>query len=98
MSETTITPDKDIAQSVRELTAKVQELCNILTPETPNKSRAALKANAVSSTLDEQVKNGRPEKILDWEKVDLLPVEEIEKENKQYTQRYEGVSQHRSLY
>ncbi|PCH05615.1 Hypothetical protein PENO1_021550 [Penicillium occitanis (nom. inval.)] len=90
MSETTITPDQDIAQSVRELTAKVQELCNILTPETPDKSRAALKAkDAVSITIHEQVKNGRPEKILDWEKVELLPVEEIEKEDKQYTQKYE---------
>jgi hypothetical protein len=98
MSETTITPDQDIAQSVRELTAKVQELCNILTPETPDISRAALKAkDAVSITINEQVKNGRPEKILDWEKFELLPVEEIEKEDKQYTQKYEGLSQP-SLY
>lgn len=95
MSETTTTPDQDV---VRELTAKVQELCNILTPETPDKSRAALKAkDAVLNTFEEQIKNGRPEKILDWEKVELLPVEDIEKEDKQYTQKYEGVSQHRSI-
>lgn len=95
MSETTTTPDQDV---VRELTAKVQELCNILTPETPDKSRAALKAkDAVLNTFEEQIKNGRPEKILDWEKVDMLPVEDIEKEDKQYTQKYEGVSQHRSI-
>lgn len=95
MSETTTTPDQDV---VRELTAKVQELCNILTPETPDKSRAALKAkDAVFNTFEEQIKNGRPEKILDWEKVDMLPVEDIEKEDKQYTQKYEGVSQHRSI-
>lgn len=95
MSETTTTPDQDV---VHELTAKVQELCNILTPETPDKSRAALKAkDAVLNTFEEQIKNGRPEKILDWEKVDMLPVEDIEKEDKQYTQKYEGVSQHRSI-
>jgi hypothetical protein len=28
---------------------------------------------------------------MDWEKVELLPVDEIEMENKRYTEKYEGV-------
>jgi hypothetical protein len=94
MSENTITPDQDVAKTLHELTAKVQELCIILTPEKSDKSRAALKEkDVVSKTLREQLNNGRPERVMDWEKVELLPVDDIEKENKQYTQRYEGLSQ-----
>lgn len=92
MSETT-TSDQDLVTSLRELTTKVQDICNILTPENPDKSRAKLKEkDTITKTLYEQIDNGRPEKILDWEKVELMAVEDIEKENEQYTQKYESVS------
>lgn len=92
MSENTTTSDQDIVNSLRELTAKVQDLCNTLTPEKPDRSRAKLKEkDAVTNTIHEQINNSRPEKILDWEKVELMTVDDIEKENQQYTQKYEGV-------
>lgn len=92
MSETT-TSDQDTVTSLRELATKVQDLCNILTPEIPDKSRAKLKEkDTVVNMLHEQINNGRPEKILDWEKVELMAVDDIEKENEQYTQKLESVS------
>lgn len=92
MSESKANIDHDVAQSVRELTAKVQKICNVLIPETPRESRARLKENdTVVKTLHEQRDNGAPEKILDWEKVDLLSEEDIQKENEQYAQKYEEI-------
>lgn len=92
MSENTITPDQDVVNSLRELIVKVQELCNILTPEDFNYARAKLKAkDVISSTIYEQVDKGRPKEIQDWEKVELMSVDEIATEDKQYAQKYEGV-------
>lgn len=92
MSENTTTPNQDVVQSLRELTASVQHLRNIISSEYPDKSRAGLKAkDAIVNTLDEQISKGRPAKIMDWEKVELMSVDEIEMETKRYTEKYEGV-------
>lgn len=90
-------PDQDNVKSLRELTASVQELCNAIISGSrishPNKSRAGLKArDAVSNTIYEEINMGRPEKIMNWEEVELMSVSDIEMETKQYTQMYEGVS------
>ncbi|KAE8552232.1 hypothetical protein EYB25_006126 [Talaromyces marneffei] len=89
-------PDQDAVKSVRELTASVQDLCNIIHSEhsssRSDKSREELKAkDAIRNTLDEQIKKGRPEKVLDWKKVELMPVDEIEIENEKLTQKYEDL-------
>jgi hypothetical protein len=95
-NENTMIPDQDAVKSLRELTASVQDLCSIIRTEhsssRPDKSREELKAkDAIGKTLDEQINKGRPEKILDWKKVELMPVDEIEMENMKFTQKYEGV-------
>ncbi|OKL62265.1 hypothetical protein UA08_02806 [Talaromyces atroroseus] len=91
-SETT---DQDVVKSLRELTASVQDVCNTITSEYrtshPDKLRAKVKAkDEVTNTLYEQISKGRPEKIMDWEKIELMPIDKIEMENKQYAQKYEG--------
>ncbi|KUL87453.1 hypothetical protein ZTR_04741 [Talaromyces verruculosus] len=93
-NENTMIPDQDVVKSLHELTASVQDLYNIIRSEhsssRPDKSREELKAkDAIRKTLDEQINKGRPEKILDWKKVDLMPVDEIEMENMKFTQKYE---------
>ncbi|KAL3711151.1 hypothetical protein TMatcc_004949 [Talaromyces marneffei ATCC 18224] len=94
-NENTMIPDQDAVKSLRELTASVLDLCSIIRSEHssshPDKSREELKAkDAIVNTLNEQISKGRPEKIPDWAKVELMPVDEIEMENKQFTQKYEG--------
>jgi hypothetical protein len=95
-NENTMKPDQDAVNSLRNLTASVQDLCSIIRSEhsscRPDKSREELKAkDEITKTIYEQIKNGRPEKVPDWAKVELMPVDEIEKENRQYTQKYEGM-------
>ncbi|KAI7969948.1 hypothetical protein EIK77_000344 [Talaromyces pinophilus] len=93
-NENTMKPDQDAVNSLRNLTASVQDLCSIIRSEhsscRPDKYREELKAkDEITKTIYEQIKNGRPEKVPDWAKVELMPVDEIEKENRQYTQKYE---------
>ena len=95
-NENTMIPNQDAVKSVRELRASVQDLSSIIRLEHcsshSDKSREELKAkDAIRNTLDEQIKNGRPEKVLDWKKVELMPADEIEIENMKSTQKYEGV-------
>lgn len=92
-SEDTMILDQDVVKSLRELTASVQDLCNIISSEhSISQSRVGIKENdEIVKVLNEQLSEGQPEKIMDWEKVELMPVDEIETENKQYTQKYEGV-------
>lgn len=95
-NENTMILDQNAVKSLRELTASVQDLCDIISSKhsssRPDKSRKELKANdVITNILNEQINKGRPEKILDWKKVELMPVNEIEIENKQFTQKYEGV-------
>lgn len=93
----TMIPDQANVKPLRELTASVQELCNTTISGSrishPNKSRAELKVlDAVSNTIHEEINMGRPGKIMDWEELELMSVDDIEMETKQYTQIYEGVS------
>lgn len=95
-NENTMIPDQDVVKSLRELTTSVQNLVDIISSEyrnsPPDKSRAALKVkDEIVNTIHEQRRNGRPEKITDWKEIELMPVDEIEMENKQHTQKYEGV-------
>lgn len=87
--------DQDIADSLLELKASVQDLVDIISPEYHNsstkKSRAALQAkDEISRAISEQIENGLPEKIPDWKEMEPLPVDEIEMENKRFAQKYEG--------
>lgn len=94
----TMIPDQEgNVKSLRELTASVQELRNTIISGSrishPNKSRAGLQAqDAVSNTIYEEINMGRPEKIIDWEGVEPMSVDDIQMETKRYTQMYEGVS------
>lgn len=94
--EDTMTPDQVTVKSLSELTASIQNLCNTISSEYhnnhPNNSRAGPKSNdAISSTLHEEISKGRPGKIIDWEKVEPIPEDEIEMKNKLYAQKYEGL-------
>lgn len=94
-SETTMMTDQDLVKSLCELTASVQDLCNAIGSEhgnsQPKKSRVELKArDAISTTIHEEISKGKPAKIMDWEEVKVTPIPEIEMENKQYAQKYEG--------
>ncbi|PCG88117.1 Hypothetical protein PENO1_112050 [Penicillium occitanis (nom. inval.)] len=93
-NENTMIPDQDAATPLRELTTSVRDLHSIISSEhsssCPGKSREQLKAkDVIINTLHEQINKGRPEKIPDWKKVELMPIDEIEMENKQFTQMYE---------
>lgn len=88
-------PGQDAARPLRELTASVQDRYSTISSEHsssyPNKSRELKDKDVITNTLYEQINKGRPEKIPDWKKVELMPIDEIEMENKQFTQKYEGV-------
>jgi uncharacterized protein (DUF342 family) len=77
--------DENTDKSLRDLTASVQDLCNTLSSErsSPGKSRADARAkDEVTTTIYEQIRQGKAEQTPDWAEVELMSEDEIEAENK----------------
>ncbi|PYI01609.1 hypothetical protein BO78DRAFT_433501 [Aspergillus sclerotiicarbonarius CBS 121057] len=89
----TIPSDNEIVAAVQDLTASIQSLVSLMRQENdrrdPEKILAVTRQNdPILKALDEEIENGRPTQIVGWNKVQLMPQQEIDAEDGACMERY----------